>query len=134
MKRAATYARYSSDLQEDRSIEDQDHLNDTIAARHGLTIVRRFDDRELSAWAAVNRPGFLAMMQAAKAGEFEFIIGEDVDRIFRSQADYHNARRQLNFIGVQLVTNTSSAGWKAASERCSLNTSSKTWPGTFIVR
>jgi DNA invertase Pin-like site-specific DNA recombinase len=106
MKRAATYARYSSDLQDDRSITDQNRLNDQIAARHSLDIVRRFEDREISAASIVTRPGFQAMMSAAKAREFDFIIIEDVDRAFRSQADYHTTRRQLKFIGVEIIANS----------------------------
>ena len=106
MKRAATYARYSSDLQDDRSITDQNRLNDQIAARHSLDIVRRFEDREISAASVITRPGFQAMMRAAKAREFDFIIIEDVDRAFRSQADYHTTRRQLKFIGVEIIANS----------------------------
>src|SRR4051812_18667385 len=106
MKRAAAYARYSSDLQDERSIADQNRLNDQIAERHGLTVVARYEDREVSAASIITRPRFRAMMAAANAGDFDYIIIEDVDRAFRSQADYHTTRRQLNFIGVKIVANT----------------------------
>ncbi|MGT2467397.1 recombinase family protein [Mesorhizobium atlanticum] len=53
MKRAALYARYSSDLQTDRSIEDQIALCTDSAAKQGLTVVSVFHDR--SALRRVNR-------------------------------------------------------------------------------
>lgn len=49
-------------------------------------------------------------MRAAEAGLFNVIVSEDMDRVFRSQADYHNARRRLDFIGIGLHTVTGDVG------------------------
>jgi site-specific DNA recombinase len=63
MIRAASYARYSSDLQNGRSIDGQHALNRETAARHGFTVVASFEDRELSAATVVGRDGYQAMMR-----------------------------------------------------------------------
>lgn len=110
MKRAAIYARFSSDRQKDRSIEDQIILCRGLCDRAGLQVVTTFEDRQISASSAANRPGFQALMKAADAQLFEVIVAEDVDRIFRSQADYHNARRRLDFIGISLHTVSGEVG------------------------
>ncbi len=47
MKRAAIYARFSTDLQNDRSIDDQIALCRGYAERNGLEIVAVYDDRAL---------------------------------------------------------------------------------------
>jgi site-specific DNA recombinase len=109
-QRAAIYARFSSDLQNDRSIEDQVALCQLIATRNGLDVVARFEDRALSGSSTVARAGFRALMQAAAAGQFEFIIAEDVDRISRNQADWHNARKRLDFLGVKIFAHGGAVG------------------------
>jgi site-specific DNA recombinase len=103
MNRAAIYARFSDDeLQDARSIADQiAHCSD-IAKREGLSVVATFEDRGISGASTVNRPGFQAMMRAAEKRQFDAVIVEDVDRFARAQADYHAARRDLDFIGITL--------------------------------
>lgn len=104
MIRAAIYARFSSDRQKDRSIDDQIALCRDLCAREGMAVTSTFEDRAISGSAAVNRPGFQALMQAAESRLFDVIVAEDMDRIFRDQADYHNARKGLDFLGITLHT------------------------------
>jgi site-specific DNA recombinase len=104
MIRAAIYARYSSDRQKDRSIEDQIAMLREIAARESMAVVTAFEDRQISGTGVINRPGFQAMMRAAEARVFDVILGEDMDRLFRNQADYHNAREKLDFLGIRIHT------------------------------
>jgi site-specific DNA recombinase len=101
-KRAAIYARFSSDLQTDRSIEDQIALCREACARAGLTVVATFDDRAISGSSTMNRAGFQAMMRAAEARAFDVMMVEDIDRLSRDQEDYHRARKRLEFIGVAI--------------------------------
>ena len=49
-------------------------------------------------------------MQAAESRLFDVIVAEDMDRIFRDQADYHNARKRLDFLGITLHTATGKVG------------------------
>jgi site-specific DNA recombinase len=110
MIRAAIYARFSSDRQKDRSIDDQIALCRDLCAREGMAVISTCDDRAISGSAAVNRPGFQALMQAAESRLFDVIVAEDMDRIFRDQADYHNARKRLDFLGITLHTATGKVG------------------------
>lgn len=104
MTRTAVYARFSSDLQSDKSIDDQIALCREVAAREGMTIVATFDDRAISGSSTVNRPGFQAMMRAAEARLFDVLLIEDVDRLARDQGDYHTARKRLDFLGIAIHT------------------------------
>ena len=110
MIRAAIYARFSSDRQNDRSVDDQIASCRELCAREGFTVVQVFSDREMSGAFAVNRPGFQGLMRAAELKAFDIIVAEDMDRVFRSQADYHNARRRLDFLGIGLHTITGQVG------------------------
>jgi site-specific DNA recombinase len=64
MLRAAIYARYSSDNQNDKSVEDQIELCRELCDREDLTVVAIFDDRAISGASVINRPGY----QKAHAG------------------------------------------------------------------
>src|ERR1700722_9197960 len=102
MLRAAIYARYSSDNQNDKSVEDQITLCRELCAREGLTVVAVFDDRAISGTSVANRPGFQKMMQAAEARSFDVLVAEDVDRISRDQGDWHSSRKRFEFLGIAI--------------------------------
>lgn len=104
MIRAALYARFSSDRQKDRSIDDQIALCRDICAREGMAVTMTFEDRAISGTGAINRPGFQAMMRSAEAKLFDVLIAEDVDRISRDQGDWHAARKRLDFLGIRIHT------------------------------
>ena len=106
MIRVAIYARFSSDLQNDKSVDDQIAFCREVCARNGMTVVLTFEDRAVSASSAKNRPGFIALMRAAAARLFDVVVAEDMDRIFRDQADYHAARKELDFLGITIHTAT----------------------------
>jgi len=110
MIRASIYARFSSDRQKDRSIDDQIALCRDLCAREGMAVISTFEDRALSGAGAINRPGFQALMRAAEAHLFDVIVAEDVDRLFRAQADYHTTRKHLDHLGVAIHTATSRVG------------------------
>lgn len=110
MIRAAIYARFSSDLQNDRSIDDQIALCREVCGREGMSVVSTFEDRAISGSSALNRPGFIAMMRAAEARAFDVVVAEDVDRISRDQGDWHAARKRLDFLGIAIHTATGKVG------------------------
>ena len=59
--RAALYARYSSDLQDARSIAGQHALARAFCEARGWTVVRTFDDAAISgATSIARRPGLSA--------------------------------------------------------------------------
>ena len=71
MKRAAIYSRYSSDLQADRSIEDQVALCRAKAKRDGFDVVAEYDDRAKSGASIIGRAGIARMLDDARAGLFD---------------------------------------------------------------
>jgi DNA invertase Pin-like site-specific DNA recombinase len=102
--RAAIYARYSSDRQEDRSIEDQVALCEHYAAREGLAVVARYDDRALSGASTIGRLGLKRLMDDARAGRFDVVIAEALDRLSRDQEDLAGLHKRLAFAGIVLRT------------------------------
>ncbi len=102
MRRTAIYARFSTELQNDRSIEDQLHLCTTHAGRHGLDVVTTYFDRARSGASVHGRDGLLEMLQEAKSGAFDVILVESLDRLSRDQEDLAGIWKRLTFAGVEL--------------------------------
>src|SRR5262245_39132972 len=102
MLRAAIYSRYSSDLQSDRSIEDQVVLCTDFALRQNLTIVAAYDDRARSGASIIRRDGVQAMMDAARDGQFEVLIVEALDRLSRDQEDLAGIYKRLTHVGIEI--------------------------------
>lgn len=103
MPRAAIYARYSSDLQSPRSIDDQIALCRAWCGREGHDVAAAFSDAALSGASIKGRPGLAHMIAAAGRQEFDLVIVEAFDRIARSQSELPHLWEMLNFMGVSLV-------------------------------
>ena len=65
--RVAIYARFSSDLQDVRSIADQIALAREHAARQGWHVAAEFTDAAISGASMLNRPGLRDLMRTAEA-------------------------------------------------------------------
>lgn len=102
MKRAAVYARYSTDLQNDKSVEDQIRLCENHAERIGAQIVKTYHDRAKSGASMFGPPGLAAFMQDADKGQFEIIISESPDRISRDIADLAHIHKTLKFLSIEM--------------------------------
>src|SRR5271167_378417 len=87
MTRVAVYARYSSELQQDRSIDDQFALCRDYAARRNWAVTSTYADRAVSGASVHGRHEFQRMMEDAKDGSFDLVLAEDIDRLARNQAD-----------------------------------------------
>lgn len=101
--RAALYARYSTELQREESIDDQLSACERVAQQQGLTVVSRFSDASVSG-GKTDRPGYQAMLTAARSGEFEVIVAEDISRLWRARAEYGQRSAELEDLNVHLVT------------------------------
>jgi site-specific DNA recombinase len=84
--RTIIYARYSSALQDKRSIEDQVRVCRDRCDREGWTVVDMFSDYEISG-KIFARPGLQAMLERVAAGGVDQVVAEALDRIARSQVD-----------------------------------------------
>ncbi len=103
MRTAAIYARYSSDLQSDASIEDQVRLCREHAEREGLTVVECYSDHGISG-ATLLRPGVQALLQDTITGKYDVVIAEALDRLSRDQEDIAHIYKRLTFADTTLVT------------------------------
>ena len=102
--RAAVYARYSSDLQSEASIDDQIRLCKERAVRDSMTVADVFTDYAISGGSLSNRPGMLSLMEAAKRREFDVVIAEALDRISRDQEDIAAIYKRLSHADVRIIT------------------------------
>ena len=103
MQKAAIYARFSSDLQRDQSIEDQVVLCKNYAARNKFKVVEIFEDRARSGASLFGRAGLLNLMDRAKEGGFDVIIVEALDRLSRDSEDLHGIYKRLSFAGIDVM-------------------------------
>ena len=103
--RAVIYARYSSDLQRDASIEDQVRLCRERIEKEGWRLVATYTDHAVSG-ATRLRPGYQKLLEDARAGDFDVVVAEALDRMSRDQEDVAALYRQLGFADVRLVTLT----------------------------
>ena len=103
-KKAAIYARFSSDLQKDRSIDDQVALCREHAKHQGWEVVAVYADRAVSGTSIHGRNEYARMCADAEAGRFNIILAEDLDRLGRKQADTSNLRERMEFLGIEVHT------------------------------
>ena len=66
--RAVVYARYSTDLQNERSIEDQVALCQAYAARENLKVVEVYNDKACSGASIKGRDGLIRLLERARDG------------------------------------------------------------------
>lgn len=104
--RVIAYARFSTDLQDGRSIEDQQRVCEELVAREvpGVAPVRHFFDAGLSGASMIGRSGLQALLRAVRAGEVDLLVTEHTDRLSRRLADLAAIFDQCRFAGVRLVT------------------------------
>lgn len=100
---AAIYARYSSDLQNPNSVEDQFRICRELVANNGWSAAGEFSDAAISG-VTLDRPGFRALVSAAHQGKFEVIVAEALDRLSRNLSDIARFYEELSFAGIRIVT------------------------------
>lgn len=102
-RRAAIYARYSSDLQRDASIDDQLRVCRQLIAREGWNEGEVYTDAAISG-ATLLRPEYQRMLEDARAGRFDVIVAEGLDRISRDQEHIAAFYKQTSFCGIPVIT------------------------------
>lgn len=101
--RTAIYARFSSALQKDNSIEDQVRICTERAEREGWEVTAVFSDFAISG-AVRERPGLNAMLEHIRIGGAEMVMAESLDRISRNLGDMHHLFERLKFAGASIFT------------------------------
>ena len=92
--KAVIYARYSSDSQREESIEGQLRECTEYAERNGITILRSYIDRALSARTA-DRPEFQNMIKDSEQKLFDVVLIWKLDRFSRDRYDSAHYKRIL---------------------------------------
>lgn len=101
------YARFSSHLQNPRSIADQFAACRQRAAAEGWTIEGEYSDAAISGAAGIDdaqRPGLAAMLSRIERGGIQQVLTESTDRIARHQGDAFAVRERIEHAGGRLFT------------------------------
>ena len=102
---AVIYARYSSDNQREESIEGQIRECTAYAEKNGITIVKHYIDRAISA-KTDNRPEFQQMIKDSDKKLFDIVPVWKLDRFARNRYDSARYKTQLKKNGVKLMSAT----------------------------
>lgn len=97
-KKAALYLRVSTDKQ---TVENQRPDVDRIVAARGLDVAETYEEKES---AVKVRPEFDRMMRDARRGRFRVLVIWSVDRFGRGALENLLAVRELDRVGVQVVS------------------------------
>jgi site-specific DNA recombinase len=104
--RAAIYARFSSDLQRETSIDDQVAVARRYAQAHGWVVLDQhvYTDAAISG-ASLDRPGVRALRAAvnSRPTPFDVLLVDDSSRIARDLADAVRFLQELRFHGIRVI-------------------------------
>ena len=102
--RAALYARFSTDLQRAESIADQLATCRVFCEQSSLVVTHEYEDAAISGASMANRPGLASLICDARAGLFDVVVTEALDRLSRSQGDVATLFEDLRHYGVSIRT------------------------------
>ena len=102
---AVIYARYSSDNQREESIEGQIRECTAYAEKNGITVVKHYIDRAISA-KTDKRPEFQQMIKDSDKKLFDIVLVRKLDRFARNRYDSARYKTQLKKNGVKLMSAT----------------------------
>jgi len=105
-KRAAIYARYSSDNQQELSIEGQLDQMLEFCQKHGYEVVKQYADRGISAFLIEKRHDFLKLIEDAMEAKFDYVIVWSYDRFARSRLDARRYKELLKEYGIKVISVT----------------------------
>ena len=91
---AVIYARFSSDMQREESIDAQIRACREYATRSGIQVIGEYIDRAKSA-TSDQRPEFQRMVKDSENGQFSMVIVHKLDRFSRSRYDSAHYKHQL---------------------------------------
>lgn len=103
MLRAAIYARFSTDLQSERSTDDQITLCRTYADREGYQVVAAYEDKAKSGASIFGRDGLQQLLADAANQKFDVIIVEAIDRLARDMEDLAGMHKRMSFLGIKIL-------------------------------
>jgi DNA invertase Pin-like site-specific DNA recombinase len=103
-RRVALYARFSTDMQNPMSIEDQFRIAERHARQLSWTVVARYSDSGISGSIGRARPGFAELSEALGSKAFDIVLAESLDRISRDQEHIAGFYKAARFAEVEIHT------------------------------
>ena len=103
MKRAVAYARFSTDMQREESIDAQFRAIREYCQRNDIVLVNFYQDEGISG-TSDDRPAFQEMIKASDAGRFDYVVVHKLDRFSRSKYDSAIYKRKLKENGVRVLS------------------------------
>lgn len=100
---AAIYARYSSNLQSEASIEDQIRVCSERIAHEGWALVSAYSDYAVSG-AVRDRPNLDALLDSVAADCIDLVITESLDRLSRDLEDIAGIFKRISYAGAKIIT------------------------------
>ncbi len=104
--RCAIYARYSSDLQRDRSIDDQIESCRRFATQRNWVVLNQhiYADRAISGASVIGRTGLLDLLRVVQTSPkpFDYLLVDDTSRLSRKPGEVENIIDQLRFHGIHV--------------------------------
>jgi DNA invertase Pin-like site-specific DNA recombinase len=102
--RATIYARYSSELQSETSIEDQVRVCRARAEREGWAVASVHSDSAVSGTVPVDRrAGGRELLADVVLGGVQALLLEGLDRLSRDQVEQERVVRRLEYHGVRII-------------------------------
>lgn len=102
--RVVIYARFSSKMQNDESIETQVNACKEYAQENGMDVVRVYIDKAESGTGTENREAFKEMMMDSKFKKFDIVLIHKIDRFGRNNQEFAVNEYFLNQNGVEVVS------------------------------
>lgn len=102
--RVAIYSRYSTNLQNESSIEGQELLCEKYAKERDWIVVDRYADKALSGTKIEGRNGLLNLRAGVAEGRYDVVLVEAIDRLSRDAADIYALSKELDLHNVTFVT------------------------------
>lgn len=104
MKNAVLYARYSSNMQTENSIEAQKLAIYGYAKDNSFKIITEYIDRAKSGTTVAKRDEFNRMLAESAEGEFDYVIVHKFDRFARNRNDSRASKKILEENGVKVIS------------------------------
>src|SRR5215213_126901 len=105
--RTAIYARYSSELQRETSIEDQLAVAKRYAKEHDWEVLSNhvYTDSAISGASIQGRAGIQRLLSAAaqQPKPFDVLLVDDSSRVSRDIADAIRVMQTLKFFGIRVI-------------------------------
>lgn len=108
-KNAVIYARYSSERQNEQSIEGQVRIIKAFAEREGYNIIDSYVDKALTG-RTDERPSFQKMIEESKSHAFNYVLVYKLDRFSRNRYDSAVYKKVLADNGVKVISATENIG------------------------